>query len=173
MSGDALLIWGLALLGIAAILLFVEVFVPSGGMIAALSGVSALAGVVLLWSYDTTWGIIGLLAVLILGPTAIYWIFKMMPYTPMGRALLGGRPEEELEALEMREREHRLRRESLIGKTGVTLTDMRPVGDIEVDGETFEALAEHAWIDAGTPVIVTHADGMEIKVRPAGNGGHA
>ncbi len=167
MNGDALLIWGLALLGIAAILLFVEVFVPSGGLIAAMSGVSALTGVVLLWMHDTTWGIIGLLAVLILGPTAIYWFFKMMPHTPMGRALLGGRPEEEIEALEMAEHEHRIRRKSLVGRTGVALMDMHPVGDIEVDGETYEALAEHAWIDAGTPIVVTRADGLEIKVRPA------
>lgn len=167
MSGDSLLIWGLALLGIAAIMLFVEVFIPSGGLISAIAGVSALTGVVLLWYYDTTWGIIGLLAVLVLGPTMIYWIFKTMPYTPIGRALLGGRSEEELEALEMAEHEHRIRRESLVGMTGVALMDMHPVGDIEVDGETFEALAEHAWIDAGTPIVVTHADGLEIKVRPA------
>ncbi|HHN77676.1 MAG TPA: nodulation protein NfeD, partial [Phycisphaerales bacterium] len=57
--------------------------------------------------------------------------------------------------------------ESLVGMTGVALMDMHPVGDIEVDGETFEALAEHVWIDAGTPIIVTRADGLEIKVRPA------
>ncbi|MBZ0170816.1 MAG: hypothetical protein K8E66_00400, partial [Phycisphaerales bacterium] len=67
MTGDALLIWGLALIGIAAVLLLVEVFVPSGGLIAAIAGVSALSGVIMLWNFSTMWGIIGLLAVLILG----------------------------------------------------------------------------------------------------------
>lgn len=167
MTGDALLIWGLALIGIAAVLLLVEVFVPSGGLIAAIAGVSALAGVIMLWNYSTMWGIIGLLAVLILGPTAIYWGLKTMPYTPVGRALLGGRPEDEVEAKADAERDHMLRRKALVGMTGVALSDMHPVGDVKVDGETFEALAEHAWIDTGAVIEVTHADGMEIKVRGA------
>jgi len=167
MSGDALFIWGLALLGIALVLLIVEVFIPSGGLIAATAGVSALAGVIMLWQHDTTWGIIGLLAVLVLGPTCLYWALKTMPYTPVGRALLGGRPEDEIEAQEDAERERLMRRKARIGMAGVALSDMHPVGDIEVDGETFEALAEHAWIDAADPVVVTHADGMQIKVRAA------
>lgn len=165
MSGDALFIWGLALLGISLVLLVVEVFVPSGGVIAAISGVSALTGVVLLWRYDTTWGVIGLLAVVVMGPMGIYWAFKTMPYTPIGRALLGGRPDDEINEMELAENELRMKRKALVGMTGVAVSEMHPVGEIEVEGEQFEALAEHSWIDAGAPVVVTYADGLVIKVR--------
>jgi len=167
MTGDAMLIWGLALLGISAVLLIVEVFVPSAGVIAAISGISALAGVIILWMHDTAWGLAGLLTTLVLGPTMLYWAFKMMPYTPMGRALLGGRPDEELDARELSERERLMSRRALVGLTGTALNDLRPVGDIEIDGEQFEALAELGWVEAGSPVVVTHADGLEIKVRAA------
>jgi len=167
MIGDDALIYGLALLGVAAVLLIVEVFVPSGGVIAAVSGVSALAGIVVLWMHDTTWGIIGLLASAVVGPTMIYWAFKSMPHTPMGRALMGGRPDEEIEALEEAERTRLFRRKALVGMTGVALSDMHPVGEIEVDGEQFEALAEHGWVDSGQPVVVTSADGLQIKVQAA------
>jgi membrane-bound ClpP family serine protease len=165
MTGDTLLIWGLALLGISVILLVLEVFIPSGGVIAAVAGVCSLAGVIMLWRYDTTWGVLGLLFVLVVGPAGIYWALKTMPYTPVGRALLGGRPDDEVEAQEDAERDRLMRRKALVGQTGVAVADMHPVGEIDVGGEVFEALAEHAWIDAGDPVLVTHADGLAIRVR--------
>lgn len=167
MNGDAMLIWGLALLGIAAILLVVEVFVPSAGVIASISGISALAGVIILWMHDTAWGLAGLLVTLVLGPTMLYWAFKMMPHTPMGRAILGGRPDEELDAREMSEHERLMSRKALVGLHGIALTDLRPIGDVEIEGQHIEALAEMGWIEAGSPVVVTHADGLEIKVRAA------
>ncbi len=67
MSGDALLIWGLALLGISVVMLLVEVFVPSGGIIALIAAICAISGVGMLWRYDTVWGVTGLLSVLVLG----------------------------------------------------------------------------------------------------------
>ncbi|USN99036.1 MAG: hypothetical protein H6810_12950 [Phycisphaeraceae bacterium] len=165
MTPEALFIWGLALIGIAVVLLVAEVFVPSHGLLTATAAVLALAGVVMLWLFDTVWGVIGLLTVLVLGPTVVYWMVKTMPYTPVGRAILGGRPEAEVEAQADAERDHLLRRRSLVGMRGSALSDMHPVGDVLVDGETFEALAEHSWIDAGAEVEVTRADGLEIKVR--------
>jgi membrane-bound ClpP family serine protease len=167
MNPDALLIWGLALLAISVVLLVVEVFVPSGGIIAVVSGMCAIGGVGMLWKYDTTWGITGLLTMLVLGPMALAWAFKMLPHTPIGRAILGGRSAEELEQLEMEEREHALKRRALVGATGVALTDMRPVGEVEIDGEAMEAFAEHDWIEAGDRIVVTNAGGLEIKVRRA------
>lgn len=176
MSGDTLLIVGLSLLALSLVLLIVEVFVPSGGVIAVVSAICAIAGVGMLWRYETAWGITGMLGVLVLGPIAIAWGFKMLPYTPMGRAILGGRSEEELEAIRDAERDHFMSRKALVGLEGVALTDMRPVGEIEIrtdpdraDGpvQTIEALAEHDWIEAGDRVVVTSASGLEMKVRRA------
>ena len=171
MSGDALLIWGLALLALSLLLLVVEVFVPSGGVIAAVSAVCAIGGVGMLWKFETIWGISGLLTMLILGPMALAWGFKILPDTPMGRAILGGRSAEETEALRDAERNAMLSRKALVGLEGTALADMRPVGEVELvtgeDIQTIEALAEHDWIEAGQRVIVTSASGLEIKVRKA------
>lgn len=167
MSGDALFIWGLALLGIALVMLVVEVFVPSGGVIAVIAVICAITGVGMLWRYDTVWGVTGLLMVLVLGPMAMAWGFKMLPHTPVGRAILGGRTDDEIEASRRVEEERQLRLRALVGARGVALTDMRPVGEIEIDGEQIEAFAEHDWIEAGEPVVVTSAGGLEIRVRRA------
>ena len=165
MSGDALLIWGLALLGISVVMLVVEVFVPSGGIIAVIAAICAITGVGMLWRYDTVWGVTGLLSVLVLGPMAMAWGFKMLPHTPVGRAILGGRTDEEVEATNRAEEDRQMRLRALVGAEGVSLTDMRPVGEVDVDGETIEAFAEHDWIGAGERVVITSAAGLEIRVR--------
>jgi len=165
MSGDALLIWGLALLGIALVMLVMEVFVPSGGVIAVIAAICAMGGIGMLWKYDTMWGVTGLLTVLVLGPIVMAWGFKMLPHTPVGRAILGGRSEEDLEAMRRDEEDRINRLRALVGAEGVALTAMRPVGDIEIDGEAMVGYAEHDWIEAGDRVIVTSTGGLEIEVR--------
>lgn len=109
MSGDALLIWGLALLALSLILLVVEVFVPSGGIIAAVSAICAIGGVGMLWKYETAWGISGLLTILILGPMAARVGVQDPARHPDGPGDPGGRSEEENEAIRDAERDALLR----------------------------------------------------------------
>jgi membrane-bound serine protease (ClpP class) len=54
---------------------------------------------------------------------------------------------------------------SLIGKQGLALTDLRPVGVIDLDGQRTDALAETTYIKAGSRVRIVQADGSQIKVR--------
>ncbi len=179
MSPDLLLVFGLVLLALSIVLLVVEVFVPSAGIISVVAAICAIAGVGMLWKYETAWGITGMLGVLILGPIAMIWAFTMLPHTPIGRAILGGISDEERESIRDHERDRAMSRLALVGQRGTALTDMRPVGEVEIETEpseglegtpatqTIEAYAEHDWIEAGEPVIVTSAQGLEIKVRKA------
>ena len=50
--------WGIVLLGVALALFFVEVFIPSGGLIGIVAGVAAVFGIVLLFRVDTTLGLV-------------------------------------------------------------------------------------------------------------------
>ncbi len=52
---------------------------------------------------------------------------------------------------------------SLIGQTGITLTDLRPSGSIEINGETKDALSKHGLIEKGKSVTVIE-DGMRLVV---------
>lgn len=167
MSTDALLIWGLVLMGVAIVLLALEVFVPSGGVISVISAICAIGGIGMLFKHDTGWGVTGMLTMLILMPITLAWGFKMLPSTPIGRAILGGRTDDEREEIERAERDRAMRLRALVGLEGVALTDMRPVGEVDLGDEVIEAYAEHDWIEAGQRVVVTHAGGFEIKVRRA------
>ena len=55
--------------------------------------------------------------------------------------------------------------ETLLGARGVAVTDLRPSGRIEIDGDTIDAVCSGRWIDAGTPVRVSR-EGLVVQVEP-------
>jgi len=54
---------------------------------------------------------------------------------------------------------------ALIGKTGETLTTLRPIGTIEIDGREYSAISNAQWIDKGSTVEVIKVDGTRILVK--------
>jgi membrane-bound ClpP family serine protease len=164
-SDQAYLIWGLALLAVGVLLIIVEVFIPSAGVIAFAAAACSLAGIVSLFMYDATWGVIGILSVLVMGPAAFGFAMKVWPSTPMGRRMMGAKSPEELEADRLAAEEERKRWLSLQGAEGVALTDLRPVGVVRIDGRRYDALAETTMITKGQKVKVTVLEDNQIKVR--------
>ncbi len=160
-----MLYWGIALLGVAILLLILEAFIPSGGVIAMVAGVCAVAGVVLMFRVSMSWGLIGLLMVAVLGPIAFFAALNLLPQTPMGRALLGTPTEEEIEQKELAEHEAETERAALKGRDAVAVTDLRPVGEIKIDGKRFEASSQTGLIEAGATVRIVSVDGGRIRVR--------
>jgi membrane-bound ClpP family serine protease len=57
----------------------------------------------------------------------------------------------------------------LVGKEGQTLSILRPVGTIEVEGERYSAITNGEWVEMGVAVVVTAVDGTKIVVKPLGN----
>lgn len=54
---------------------------------------------------------------------------------------------------------------SLIGKKGKSITDLRPSGKVEIDGERFEALSIDGFIENGTEVVVTKIENYNLSVK--------
>ena len=52
----------------------------------------------------------------------------------------------------------------LIGKTGITLTFMRPVGKIEIEGEVYDATSVNGLIDKGETVVVIRFENAQLLV---------
>lgn len=169
MSEEGLLLLGLGLIAASLLLIVVEVFVPSGGLIAITAGIAALVGVIsLLFRYDPWWGLMGLIALMVIGPAALGFALKVWPNTPLGRKmLLGDTTEDQLEAQRQQERSERDALQALVGAEGVAMTDLRPVGAVRIDGTRYDALAEVGVIAAGTKVRVTKVEFNQIKVREA------
>lgn len=160
------LFWGVILLAVALVLLLLEVFIPSMGLISMVGVTLAVIGLVLLFRHDPITGTIGLLAMLVLGPLVLLFGLKVFPHTPVGRAMLyGGKTPEQLEREDAERQAEIERRGALVGLEGETLTVLRPVGAVRIEGRRYDALSELGMIPAGARVRVTAVEGNQVKVR--------
>jgi membrane-bound serine protease (ClpP class) len=56
-------------------------------------------------------------------------------------------------------------RPELVGRKGVALSELRPVGVADVDGERLDVTTEGEWLPAGTPLSVIKAEAMRLVVK--------
>ena len=159
-SGHNYAAWGIILLGIALALFFVEVIVPSGGIIGFLSAICMIVGVVMLFKFNTTLGLLGAIFTLIAIPFLFAFAVKVWPNTPIARLLmLKNPPREDLS------NDAGAALDQLVGMQGKAMTDLRPVGTCVIEGQRRQCLAVSGLIRSGDSIRVVSADGMEIKVR--------
>ena len=53
---------------------------------------------------------------------------------------------------------------NLTGKTGITLTFMRPVGKVEIDGDVYDATSINGLIDKGETVVVVRFENAQLFI---------
>lgn len=151
--------WAILCLGVAVAIFFVELFVPSGGLLGFVATSALVAGVVLLFKVSTTAGAVGAMVALIGLPLFVLLAIRLWPHTPIFRWLVlnnpapGAGPGPDAEAA------------SLVNAVGTSLTELRPVGTCLIGGKRYDCISEQGVIPPGTPVRVVSADGFQIKVR--------
>ena len=165
---ENVLLIGFGLIAAGFLLLIAEMFIPSHGVLALVAAATAIAGIVVLFTSGTpAWGVIGMLVVVVLGPLTGGFMLKLWPETALGRRLIHGEgsvDRDEFTSNVQAEAIHSL--DGLIGSTGNAVTDLRPSGVVEIDGNRYDALAETVAIDAGETVLVSSAGFGTLKVRP-------
>ncbi|MDZ4685349.1 MAG: NfeD family protein [Planctomycetaceae bacterium] len=148
-------------------ILVLEVFVPSGGVLAIITTITlclALACAYAAWAqrYPAIWwGFCGLVVLLI--PSTLIGAFYVLPRTPMGRrALLVAPDADDLQPYT----EEAARLAKLVGVFGRTMTLMNPGGMVLVAGERLHAVSEGQMIESGTSVEIVEIRGNRVLVRP-------
>lgn len=53
----------------------------------------------------------------------------------------------------------------LLGKKGVTITDLRPTGSVDIDGVKFDVISEGEYISSGTNVEIFKVSGVKLLVK--------
>jgi membrane-bound ClpP family serine protease len=157
-------LWPVLLLAIGIALVFLEIFVPSGGALSVFAAVTIVAAVVVAFQESFLVGTFTLLAATVIVPVVIGVAIKWWPHTPLGRLMLIKRPESEDEVLPDTEPYHR---QELIGKTGVAVSDLLPSGDVRIEGRVYDAVSGGGAIDGGQAVRVVAVDTQRLVVRPA------
>lgn len=163
---NELLIWGLVLLAAAVLLLALELFIPSGGLLSVGSAVLAAGGLVCLYRFDTTWGLMGTLGVLIVGPLLLMYGLSIWRHTPIGRKIINAPSEEDVAEASLAALRIEQERQRFLGREGLAVTDLRPVGVIKIDDEKHDATCELGFTPAGTRVKVSGIEPSQLRVRP-------
>ncbi len=173
-ESESYLLWGFILAGAALGLLLIEILIPSGGLIGVLCGIAAIGSIVAFFQYDTAVGVAAMVAYAIATPVLLVLLFKLWLHSPLARrmvlggddALAAGDEDDVAQGSEQTSIKRRERTRQLIGAEGVTVTALRPVGFVKINGQRLDAMAESSVIEADTPVVVTDVYDNQIKVRP-------
>ena len=161
-------LWALILLGMAVVLFFAELFVPTGGVLGVAAALCLIGGIICLFWIDTTYGIIGIVVTMLALPFAFALGLWIWPSTPIAKAMMLGSEddEDELETDGQAVRDIPTHESQIsVGVEGKSLTELRPVGTCLLDGKRQECLSVSGLIEVGERVKVVNADGMQIKVK--------
>ena len=140
-------------------LIILEAFIPGFG-VAGIFGI--ILEVVALWA---TWklhgvptALIALLAVLILIGFAIFLSYRSAMNGRLSRSPLILKETEAADAAATPEQ--------WIGQEGVTVTSLRPAGQIDINGVRLNAASSGDFVPKGTTVLVTGMEGDHLVIRP-------
>ena len=160
------LTYSLALLAVFLVLLVGEFFVPSGGLIAVVATICAFTSIAIAFTHSSYAGVAVTGVIGLSTPAVLYLMVQFWPQTPIGRMILNRRPGQTDVPVESRLRSGE-KRKDLVGRLGISKTDLLPSGLVEIDGKRVDAFSDGSPIDAGTRVIVTKVSAGKIRVRQA------
>ena len=158
------LTWAVLTMAFGLLLIVVEMFVPSGGVIGFISFAAVVTSIVMAFQHSEYTGL-GFMAVAVLGtPLLLALAFKWWPKTPLGRRLLLDLPngDDAIPADDLRKQI-----KQLVGRVGTAKALMLPGGPVVVDGRTYDAVSEGMAIQPGDAVKVIEVRGTRIVVRPS------
>ena len=166
--------WEIALFVIGIGLLAVEIFAIPGFGVAGISGIALMmAGLTLSMidndGFDFTWVptndlVRSLLIVLIASMVSIigsiYLASRLLKTAMLSNLVLNSSQKKDEGYVGTSTNEF-----VLVGKEGEAVTDLRPSGSVEIEGELYDATAESGYLVAGTKIKVVDYEAAQIMVR--------
>lgn len=154
------ILFAVILLIACAILLVIEIFVPSLGLVTVFALACLAWGIAIFFQISTAAGWIGVWTAIVLIPVVWIIVYKYLPKTKIGQIL-------ELKKVEQADggipdQEHL---ESLVGQTGIVAKPLRPVGTCQFGNTKVVCVSETGFIEKDTSVTVIDVEGNKITVR--------
>lgn len=158
---DWLLVFAVFLYFLSAAIIVAEVFIPSGGILTAISFFCLIGGIAIFFNHSSTAGIIGIIAAIIIVPLVLIMSYKLLPKTGFGKYVILSPPEgREGDGIPDREK-----LKAVLGQSGMVLSDLRPVGMVDFSGKRMECVAETGYIAKDTKVKVIDVESSRVTVR--------
>ncbi len=140
-------------------LIVAEMIIPSFGLISIASLACLGGGLFIFHNYDLIGT--GVIVAAIIVPITLFIAYKRFPQSKAGKAVIldaeikePGQGIPDVDFLK-----------SLLGKKGITISTMRPVGKCEIDGKKIECVAEQGFVNKGVEMEVIRVDGSQVTVR--------
>ena len=156
--------WALGLLVIGMLLVLLEVFIPSGGVLGVLAALAIVGAIVVAFTGGMRSGaiVVGLTALLV--PIVLSAAVKYWPHSPLGRLILIKLPKSDREVLPIDEWGDP---KQLIGRLGRAKSKMLPGGVVVIERRKYDAVSHGVAIDPGQIVKVIGVRNGRIVVRPS------
>ncbi|MCY3005019.1 MAG: hypothetical protein NTV29_03465 [Planctomycetota bacterium] len=153
------------LLFLAALVVFtIDLLIPTGGVLVAVTGMLGAASIYFAFRHSPTSGWWMLAAALGMIPLMLIVLVYVWPRTPFGKMLIAipdrAKDFAWSDASELDDPK------SLIGKIGNAQTEFLPHGTALIDGREFQAVSEAGPIEKGASVRVTKLDVGRLVVIP-------
>lgn len=153
---------GIALTVIGMVLIMVEIVIPGFGAAGISGGVALVAGLIL-GSSSVAGAMFSLLIVV-----AVLIIFAVVVFRSALRGKLSRSPvvlntSIDAGSTELFDEDM----QSLIGKSGITATALRPSGIAVIDGRRLDVVTLNEFIGKGEQVVVERVEGVKILVKHA------
>ena len=149
------------LLALGLLLILVEVFIPSMGILGTLAAGSIVTGGVLAFQHDPNGLFVGyLITSVVLIPLMIFTGLRILPKTPIGKALMISGPSfssEEAQASEAG-------LDELVSREGAAVTHLRPAGIAMFDDRRVDVVTQGELVDKGSRVRVIKVEGNRVVV---------
>ena len=154
------LVWSILLMVVGCVVLALEVFIPSGGVLAILSAAAFIGSIMMAFKSGPRTGFAFIATTVVVVPAVVALAFKYWPKTPMGKAFIGELPTDE-DVLPDDPRR------ALLGRVGVVRSKMLPSGAVEIEGQIIDAVSQGQAIEPGQYVTVVEVRANRVVVRPA------
>ncbi|MEK6794051.1 MAG: NfeD family protein [Spirochaetota bacterium] len=147
-----------AIFFVGVVLIVVEVFLVPGFGIPGIVGIVLMfVGIVISFGIKRLeYGIVVLLVAIVAATIVSVFIAKKLPKSRLFSALSLTADEKGAIANDNLER--------LLGKTGTVIGTLRPAGQIEIDGNRYDAVSQGSFIESGTTVKVIKVEGHRVVV---------
>jgi len=148
--------WLITLLLVGTLLIGAEVFIP-GAVAGTLGGAALFGAVGVAFEISPTCGFYVLFGVFILvALTTFAWI-RLFPKSGIGQKMTLSVDGKVFKSSDSHQ--------ALLGKTGITHSELRPAGYALIEGKRIDVISEGGLIDIHVPICVIKVEGTRVVVR--------
>ena len=157
------------LIAIGLFLVFMEIMLPSGGIIGLIASCAIVSGIVIAFKESNQAGFMVLIFLIFALPGVIAFSFKWLPKSPFGKLLILGTDKETESELGTTDNISSETYDHLIGATGLAQTDLRPSGFALINDNRYTVTSRCQLIDVDSPLTVVAVEGNNIIVEQSCN----